>query len=46
MTLIQDGNQIQSKMVNTGVLDLHSKRMGKANKIDINDYEGFLPLQT
>ena len=47
MTLIQDGNQIQSKMVNTGVLDRFiPKEWAKANKIDINDYEGFLPLQT
>ncbi len=47
MTLIQDGNQIQSKMVNTGVLDRFvPKEWAKANDINVNDYEGFLPLQT
>lgn len=47
MTLIQDGNQIQSKMVNTGVLDRFvPKEWAAANDIDVAKYEGFLPLQT
>ncbi len=47
MTLIQDGNQIQSKMVETGVLDTYiPKEWAKANNIKIADYKGFLPLQT
>jgi hypothetical protein len=47
MTLIQDGNQIQSKMVETEVLDRFiPKEWAVANKIKLDDYEGFLPLQT
>ena len=47
MTLIQDGNQIQSKMVNTGILDRFiPKDWADANGTTAADYEGFLPLQT
>lgn len=47
MTLIQDGNQIQSKMVDTGIL----KRFipldwAKANNTTADKYKGFLALQT
>lgn len=47
MTLIQDGNQIESKMVQTGILDTFiPKAWAEANKIDIANYKGYLPLQT
>lgn len=47
MTLIQDGNQIQSKMVDTGVLDTFvPKEWAEANGTTAADYKGFLPLQT
>lgn len=47
MTLIQDGNQIESKMVQTGVLDTFiPKDWADANGTTAADYKGFLPLQT
>ena len=47
MTLIQDGNQIQSKMVATGILDTFiPKDWADANNTTAADYKGFLPLQT
>lgn len=47
MTLIQDGNQIQSKMVNTGILDTFiPKDWADANNTTADKFEGFLPLQT
>lgn len=47
MTLIQDGNQIQSKMVETGILDTFVPLdWATANGITADSYEGFLPLQT
>lgn len=47
MTLIQDGNQIQSKMVNTGILDTFiPKPWASANGTTAEKYSGFLPLQT
>lgn len=47
MTLIQDGNQIQSKMADTGVLDTFiPKEWAEANGTTADAYEGFLPLQT
>ncbi len=47
MTLIQDGNQIQTKMVNTGILDTFiPKDWAEANGTTAEDYTGFLPLQT
>lgn len=47
MTLIQDGNQIQSKMVATGILDTFiPKDWAEANGTTPEAYEGFLPLQT
>ena len=47
MTLIQDGNQIQSKMVNTGILDTFiPKDWADANGTSADAYEGFLPMQT
>ncbi|MGN0985597.1 MAG: hypothetical protein ACI4OU_03810, partial [Candidatus Enterenecus sp.] len=47
MTLIQDGNQIQSKMVQTGILDTFiPKDWADANGTTADAYEGFLPLQT
>jgi len=47
MTLIQDGNQIQSKMVQTGVLDTFIPLdWAKANSTTADKYNGFLPLQT
>ena len=47
MTLIQDGNQIQSKMVETGILDTFiPKEWADANGTTADAYEGFLPLQT
>ena len=47
MTLIQDGNQIESKMVQPGVLDTFiPKEWAEANNTTAEDYDGFLPLQT
>ena len=47
MTLIQDGNQIQSKMVQTGILDTFiPKDWADANGTTAADYKGYLPLQT
>ena len=47
MTLIQDGNQIESKMVETGILDRFiPSEWAKANDTTADTYEGFLPLQT
>lgn len=47
MTLIQDGNQIQSKMVDQGVLKTFiPKEWAEANGVDAKTYEGYLPLQT
>lgn len=47
MTLIQDGNQIQSKMVETGILDTFVPLdWANAKGITADTYEGFLPLQT
>ena len=47
MTLIQDGNQIESKMVQTGILDTFiPKGWAEANGTTPEAYEGYLPLQT
>lgn len=47
MTLIQDGNQIESKMVQTGILDTFIPLdWATANGTTAAEYEGFLPLQT
>ena len=47
MTLIQDGNQIESKMVQPGVLDTFiPKDWADANGTTADAYTGFLPLQT
>jgi len=47
MTLIQDGNQIESKMVQTGILDTFiPKDWAEANGTTVDEYEGYLPLQT
>lgn len=47
MTLIQDGNQIESKMVQTGVLDTFiPKAWADANSTTADAYTGYLPLQT
>jgi hypothetical protein len=47
MTLIQDGNQIESKMVQTGVLKTFvPKEWAEANGTTADTYDGFLPLQT
>ena len=47
MTLIQDGNQIENKMVKTGILDTFiPKEWAEAKKVDAASYEGYLPLQT
>lgn len=47
MTLIQDGNQIESKMVQTGVLDTFiPKEWAEANNTTADQYTGYLPLQT
>lgn len=47
MTLIQDGNQIDSKMVQTGVLDTYIPlEWAKANGTTADAYEGYLSLQT
>ncbi len=47
MTLIQDGNQIESKMVQTGILDTFiPKEWAEANGTTADEYAGYLPLQT
>ena len=47
MTLIQDGNQIESKMVKTGILKTFiPKDWADANKTTAEAYKGYLPLQT
>ena len=47
MTLIQDGNQIQSKMVDTDILKTFVPlEWAQANNTTADEYEGFLPLQT
>ena len=47
MTLIQDGNQIESKMVQTGILDTFiPKDWADANGTTAEEYKGFLALQT
>ena len=47
MTLIQDGNQIESKMVQTGILDTFiPKEWAEANGTTADEYSGYLPLQT
>jgi len=47
MTLIQDGNQIESKMVQTGILDTFiPKDWADSNGTTADAYTGFLPLQT
>src|SRR5574344_240515 len=47
MTLIQDGNQIESKMVQTGILDTFiPKDWADANGTTADTYEGYLALQT
>ena len=47
MTLIQDGNQIEQKMVQTGVLDTFiPQEWAKANNVNAKDYDGYLALQT
>ncbi len=47
MTLIQDGNQIESKMVQTGILKTFiPKDWASANNTTVEAYKGYLPLQT
>ncbi len=47
MTLIQDGNQIESKMVQTGILDTFvPKEWAEANGVSADSYDGYLALQT
>ena len=47
MTLIQDGNQIESKMAQTGILKTFiPKNWAEANGTTAEAYKGFLPLQT
>jgi hypothetical protein len=47
MTLIQDGNQIESKMVKTGILDTFiPKEWAEANNVKADTYQGYLALQT
>ena len=47
MTLIQDGNQIESKMVQTGILDTFiPKEWAEANGTSADAYDGYLALQT
>ena len=47
MTLIQVGNQIESMMVKTGVLDTFiPKQWAEANGTTADKYEGYLALQT
>lgn len=45
--LIQDGNQIESKMVQTGILDTYIPlEWAEANGYKPGEYKGYLPLQT
>ena len=47
MTLIQDGNQIESKMTQTGILDTFiPKEWAEANGTTPDQVEGYLALQT
>lgn len=47
MTLIQDGNQIESKMMRTGILDTFiPKAWAEANGLAADAYPAYLPLQT
>ena len=47
MTLIQDGNQIKSKMVDTDILKTFiPKEWAEANGTTADAYRGYLPLQT
>ena len=47
VTLIQDGNQIESKMVKTGILDTFIPLdWANANGVKADEYKGYLPLQT
>ena len=47
MTLIQDGNQIESKMTQTGILDTFiPKDWAEANGTTAKEHEGYLPMQT
>ena len=47
MTLIQDGNQIKSKMVDTDILKTFiPKEWAEANGTSADTYSGYLPLQT
>jgi len=47
MTLIHDGNQIESKMVQTGILDTYiPKEWAQANGTTPDAVTGYLPLQT
>ena len=47
MTLIQDGNQIKSKMVDTDILKTFiPKEWAEANGTTTDAYSGYLPLQT
>jgi hypothetical protein len=47
MTLIQDGNQIKSKMVDTGILKTFiPKEWAEENDIKVDEYTGYLQLQT
>ena len=47
MVLIQDGNQIESKMVQTGILDTFIPlEWAEANGYKKGEYTGYLPLQT
>ena len=47
VTLIQDGNQIESKMVKTGILDTFIPLdWAQANNTTPEAYKGYLPLQT
>lgn len=46
MTLIQDGNQIESKMVQTGILDTYiPKEWAEANGTTSDEVTGYLALQ-
>ncbi len=46
MTLIQDGNQIESKMVQTGILDTFiPKEWAEGNKLSADKYPAYLSLQ-
>lgn len=47
MTLIQDGNQIKTKMTDTGILKAFiPKEWAEANGTTPETYDGYLPLQT